>query len=61
MSSATDYRRYICVVCGFIYDEEQGCPEEGIVPGTRWDDIPDDWCCPDCGATKQDFDMVELD
>ena len=35
--------------------------DEGIAPGTRWDDIPDDWCCPDCGAAKSDFDMVEVE
>lgn len=61
MGAATNYQRYICVVCGFIYDEAQGLPEEGIEPGTRWCDIPEDWCCPDCGATKEDFDMVPLD
>ena len=42
---------------GFEYDEAKGWPEDGIAPGTRWDDIPDDWSCPDCGAAKTDFDM----
>ena len=46
--------------CGFEYDEEKGWPEDGIAPGTRWDDIPDDWSCPDCGAAKSDFEMVEV-
>lgn len=54
------YRKYMCVVCGYIYDEEQGDPEEGIPPGTRWDDLPITWCCPDCGASKEDFEMVEI-
>lgn len=54
------YRSYMCVVCGFIYDEAEGLPEEGIAPGTRWDDVPDSWVCPDCGVTKDDFDMVPL-
>jgi rubredoxin len=49
-----------CIVCGFIYDEAQGRPEDGIAPGTRFDAIPDDWSCPDCGVAKADFDMVEV-
>jgi len=54
-------RKWMCVVCGFIYDEAVGVPEEGIEPGTRWEDVPDTWTCPDCGATKDDFEMVEID
>lgn len=54
------YRKFMCVVCGFIYDEEFGLPEEDIAPGTRWEDIPDTWTCPDCGVTKDDFEMIEL-
>lgn len=54
-------RKYMCVVCGFIYDEAEGLPEEGIDPGTRWDAIPDTWTCPDCGVTKEDFEMIEFD
>ena len=53
------YKKYMCLLCGFIYDEKQGWPEDGIKPGTRWDDLPDDWICPDCGAMKADFEMVE--
>ena len=53
-------RQYVCVVCGFVYDEEAGLPEEGFPPGTRWDDIPENWVCPECGAGKQDFEMVEV-
>ena len=49
-----------CIVCGFIYDEAQGIPEDGIAPGTRLEDIPTDWECPDCGVAKADFEMVEL-
>ena len=56
----TTYRRYICVICGWIYDEEKGNLDEGLAAGTRWQDVPDSWCCPDCGASKDDFDMVEL-
>ncbi len=54
------YQKYICLLCGYIYDEEQGWPHDGIEPGTRWDDIPEDWLCPDCGAMKADFEMVVL-
>ena len=56
-----NYKVYICIQCGFEYDEATGWPDEGFAPGTRWDDIPDDWCCPDCGASKADFDMVEVE
>jgi rubredoxin len=54
------YKKYKCTVCDWIYDEEQGLPEEGIAPGTLWDDVPDDWVCPDCGAGKSDFEMEEI-
>jgi rubredoxin len=53
------YRKFECVICGFIYDEEKGLPEEGIAPGTSWDDVPDDWECPECGVSKYDFEMVQ--
>lgn len=49
-----------CIVCGFIYDEAQGIPEDGIAAGTRFEDIPEDWECPDCGVAKADFEMVEI-
>ena len=55
------YNRYLCLLCGLIYDEEQGWPEENIPAGTRWADVPADWICPDCGASKDDFEMVPLD
>ena len=58
--TTNDYKLFVCVQCGFEYDEEKGWPEDGIAPGTRWDDIPDDWSCPDCGAAKSDFEMVEV-
>ena len=50
--------KWQCIVCGFIYDEAEGWPEEGIAPGTRWEDVPDDWECPDCGVGKDDFEMI---
>ena len=54
------FKSWMCVVCGFIYHEEDGWTEDGIAPGTRWEDVPDDWYCPDCGMGKEDFEMVEL-
>jgi rubredoxin len=59
-SIRTKMKTYQCIVCGFIYDEAAGLPEDGIAPGTRWDDIPANWECPDCGVAKADFDMVEV-
>jgi rubredoxin len=51
---------YMCVVCGFIYDEAAGRPEDGIPAGTRWDDVPADWSCPECNVSKADFVMVPM-
>jgi len=53
------YRRWLCIVCGFIYDEAKGDPDGGLPPGTRYEDIPDDWECPDCGVRKADFVLLE--
>ena len=54
-------KKWQCIVCGFIYDEAEGWKEDGIAAGTRWEDIPDDWVCPECGVSKEDFEMVEID
>lgn len=53
-------KKWQCVVCGFIYDEAEGWPDDGIAPGTAWQDVPEDWLCPDCGVGKEDFEMVEI-
>ena len=53
-------RAWVCVVCGFVYEEAEGRPEEGIPAGTRWEDVPDSWRCPDCDAAKEDFEMVQV-
>jgi rubredoxin len=53
-------KTYICIVCGFVYDEAAGRPEDGIAPGTVWADVPDRWACPDCGVAKADFEMVPV-
>ena len=51
---------YMCVVCGWIYDEAAGLPDHGIAPGTRWADVPDDWRCPECNVGKADFVMCQV-
>ncbi len=56
---AEGYRKFVCVVCGYIYDEAEGDPDGGLPPGTRFEDIPDDWVCPECGASKEDFEPLE--
>ena len=48
--------KYVCSVCGFIYDEAKGIPEAGIAPGTTWEALPEDWVCPLCGAAKSEFE-----
>jgi rubredoxin len=58
--TAQAYKTWMCLICGFIYDEAAGLPDEGIAPGTRWDDVPLNWTCPECGARKEDFEMVEI-
>lgn len=52
-------KKYECVLCGWVYDPEVGDPDGGIAPGTAFEDIPEDWVCPLCGATKSDFQEVE--
>jgi rubredoxin len=59
-ADSPQYRVWQCELCAFAYDEAKGMPEEGIAPGTRWEDIPDDWICPDCATTKADFQMREV-
>lgn len=53
------YKKYMCLNCDFIYDEAVGMPDFDIAPGTRWEDLSDDWICPVCGSEKQDFERVE--
>jgi rubredoxin len=55
------YKRFMCLLCGYIYDEAKGWPQDGIQPGTRWEDVPLAWQCPECGATKDDFEMIEIE
>ena len=51
--------KWLCKLCGYVYDEEKGDEDSGIAPGTKFEDIPDDWVCPLCGASKSDPDVWE--
>ena len=51
-------KKYVCVVCGYIYDPEKGDPDHGIAPGTAFEAIPEDWACPECGVDKTNFEPV---
>jgi rubredoxin len=55
-----DFQTWMCLICGWIYDEEAGLPEEGIPAGTLWADVPMNWTCPECGARKEDFEMIAV-
>lgn len=51
-------KKFECTVCGFVYDEATGDPDNGIAPGTKWEDLPDDFTCPLCGVGKEDFQEI---
>ncbi len=51
--------KWECLVCGYVYDPEEGDPDSGVAPGTPFEAIPDDWVCPDCGAGKDMFEKLE--
>jgi rubredoxin len=51
--------KYVCTICGYVYDPAQGDPENGVAPGTAWENVPEDWECPVCGAPKDDFEKEE--
>ena len=55
---STEMQQWVCTVCGLVYDPAEGMPDDGIPAGTRFEDIPDDWYCPDCGVTKTDFELL---
>ena len=59
-SSQPVFKSWMCLICGWIYDEAVGLPEEGIAPGTPWADVPMNWTCPECGARKEDFEMIAV-
>ncbi len=52
-------KKWVCEVCGYVYDPEFGDPDGGIAPGTAFEDIPDDWVCPDCGVSKENFSPMD--
>lgn len=54
------YKSYMCQLCGLIYNEAEGWPEDGIPAGTLWENVPETWLCPECGASKDDFEMMEI-
>ncbi len=54
-------KKYICKICGWIYDEAQGDPDNGIAPGTKFEDLPADYICPMCGAGKDEFEELKAD
>ena len=49
-------KKYVCTVCGYIYDEAAVDPDNGVEPGTKWEDVPEDWVCPVCGVGKDQFE-----
>ena len=51
--------KYVCTVCDYVYDPEVGDPDNGIAPGTAFEDLPDDWVCPECGVDKDEFEVVQ--
>ena len=51
--------RYVCNICSYVYDPEVGDPDAGVEPGTKFEDLPDDWVCPECGAIKDQFEKME--
>ena len=57
-ADARPYRQFECEICGHIYDEAEGDPDSGLQPGTRFEDIPDDWECPICGVSKKDYELL---
>ncbi|MDV4177841.1 rubredoxin [Rhizobium brockwellii] len=58
VADRSGFKVWQCVLCAYVYDEALGDPDSGVPPGTRWEDVPDDWVCPECGARKSEFDMV---
>ncbi len=60
VSEVIEYKSWVCLICGWIYNEEEGLPEEGIPAGTRFAEIPEDWRCPLCDVGKAEFAVVEF-
>jgi rubredoxin len=60
LHSDMEHKTWMCLICGWIYDEAMGDPEHGIPAGTKWEDVPMNWTCPECAARKDDFEMVAI-
>jgi rubredoxin len=52
-------KKYLCLVCGYIYDPEEGDPDNGVAPGTAFENTPEDWVCPVCGVGKDEFEEIK--
>ena len=51
--------KWQCTVCGYVYNEDEGDPDSDVPPGTKWEELPEDWVCPICGADKDQFEKIE--
>ena len=60
MTEMPEFKKYMCLICGYIYDEEKGDSKAGLASGTRWEDVPLSWRGPDCGAGREEFEMAEF-
>jgi rubredoxin len=60
MTVTENNKTWMCLICGWIYDEAIGAPDHGIAAGIAWAQVPMNWTCPECGARKEDFEMVEI-
>jgi rubredoxin len=58
--TVSDSKTWLCLICGWMYEESLGAPDDGIAAGTPWAQVPMNWTCPECGARKEDFEMVEI-
>jgi rubredoxin len=59
MNKGEKMKSYECLACGYIYDPAVGDPTSDIEPGTAFEDLPDDWLCPDCGLGKEEFELID--
>lgn len=60
MTIEVEYETWMCLICGWIYEESEGHPDSGLKAGTRWADVPESWLCPECQVGKADFEMVRI-
>ena len=60
LQTVNETKTWMCLICGWIYDEATGDPAHDVAPGTPWSMVPLNWACPECGARKEDFEMVQI-